>query len=91
MNQEEWLGHVDINHARRIIHGERRMREQEYYGRHGQTPLVRINGRPGEMQWGFDAWTTAAAGMVGVYFYDTESTEYFSPDQWALARREVIG
>lgn len=87
---EELLGHVDLNLARRIRHGERRLREQMRIQRHGQAQLVRINNRPGEMQWGFEAWVTAAAGMVGVYFYDTETTEYFSPDQWAAAKREWI-
>lgn len=90
MNQEELLGHIDINHARRVLHGERRLREQQQAHRQAMPELVRVNGRPGEMLVGFDAWTTAAAGMVGVYFYDTETTDYFSPEQWAAAKREQV-
>jgi hypothetical protein len=88
VNIDELIGHVDLNLARRVLHGERRLREQRQAHRHAMPDLVRVNGRPGEMLVGFDAWTTAAAGMVGVYFYDVEATEYFSPDQWAAAKRE---
>lgn len=87
---EELLGHIDINHARQIIHGERRLRERMLYDRTAQPDLVRVNGRPGEMPVGFDSWLTASAGVVGVYFYDTETTEYFTPEQWAKAKREWI-
>jgi hypothetical protein len=87
---EEWLGHLDLNLARRILHGERRLRDQLRYDRRAQPTLVRVNDRPGEMLEGFEAWQVAAIGFVAVRFYDTETVEYFTPEQWATAKREMI-
>ena len=90
MNIDEWVGHIDLRRAERVLHGEARLREQLRHDRTAQPDLVRVDGRPGEMPVGYDAWISAAAGVVGIYFYDTETTEYFAPEQWAAAKREWI-
>lgn len=90
MNIDEWVGHIDLRRAERVLHGEARLRERLRYDRRAQPDLVRVNGRPGEMPVGFDAWQVSAIGLVSVYFYDSEDTEYFTPEYWAAAKREWI-
>ena len=91
MSEDEWVGHVDLNKAERIAKAEERLASMLSTHRGGRPLLVRVDGRPGEMLVGFEEWQVFAIGLIGVRFYDTEQVEYFSPEQWATAKREVVG
>ena len=90
MNQEEWLGHISLVKASQIVNGEDRLRFMLTAHPSSRPLLVRVDGRPGEMLEGFEAWQAAAAGVVAIRFYDTGEVEYFLPEQWVAARRELI-